>query len=276
MTLTIGTREQLSYQTTGFGFSMQTGVGLGKLPVPRTSSGDQVELSDASRTAIQHSIQELDISAEWADMKFDLGNGITANAKFSLNYAQYIESLDLSFTFSAASMGYTKEDFNAFGGKPIQMKFELFQQSIEVVKESKLTISETKRSAEDIISDIATALWNVFRQKGDKSVRLSMDTDAFQTLLENVDTRNMLDDIVALIGIINDMRLHGGPRDHYQIHISGKGKPTIDYEEKVDVKIEGSRITLQLTILPPGEKDTEITEGVPEEVPAVPAEESTA
>ena len=249
--LRISSREQLIVQKTAMGYSIQSGKALAQSPRPLAFNADQVQLSDASRTAMQYSLRESNLSANWSDTELDLGDGIKANARFSLNYAERLETLDLSFTFSAESLGYSQENFKAFGGKPIELKFEFFQQTIEYVKESKLTIQETKRTAEDIIMDIATALWDVFRKKGDKSVQLSMDADAFQTLLENADTRSMLDDIVALIGLINDMRTNGGARDQYHIFISGKGKPKIDYEEKVDVKVEGSSISIRVIIQPP-------------------------
>ncbi len=267
MVLTISSREQLSYQKTALEFSMKSGGIFAQPPASLAIKTDQVQLSDASRTAMQYTLQESNLSANWSDTELDLGDGIKANARFSLNYAERLESLNLSFTFSAESLGYTQENFKAFGGKPIELKFEFFQQTIEYVKESKLTIQETKRTAEEIITDIANALRDVFLKKGDKSVLLSMDADAFQTLLENADTRSMLDDIVALIGLINDMRTNGGARDHYQIYISGKGKPKIDYEESVDVKVEGSRISIRVTIQPPleaaGHSENTPTESMP-------------
>ncbi len=269
MITTLTSREQFSYQKNGMAGSAQAGSIAASSPVLSSiAKGDQVHLSDASRTAMKYNAQALDFSANWTDTKLDLGEGITANAKFSLNYAERFESLELSFTFSAESMGYTSENFKGFGGKPIELHFEFFQQIVDYVKESKLTISGTKRGADEIIADIAAALREVFQQKGDKLVQLSMDTEAFQTLLENVDTRNMLDDIVALIGIINSMRLHEGPRDQYQILISGKGKPRIDYEEKVDLKIEGSKISIRLTIQPPKDVVSDDHKSTSEEIPS--------
>ncbi|MBI9050578.1 MAG: hypothetical protein JEZ00_14250 [Anaerolineaceae bacterium] len=254
------TREQLSYREAGFGLSIQSGgAGLPESAHPENNAAsDLVQISAASQSALTHQMQEVEFSGGWTDMRFDVDGDVIAKASYSINVSQRTESLQLSFTFTAESLGYTKKDFAGFGGEPIQIKMDFFQQSIDFVKEQNLTITQKNRTADEIIVDIVRSLREVFLQKGDETVRLHLDSEAFQTLIGNAQTSNMVDNIAALIGIINHMRLHGGPRNKYDIYVSGKGKPEINYQENVELKIEGSQISLSITILPTEDSAAEI------------------
>jgi hypothetical protein len=269
MNIEFYSREQIAYRSAGAAISISAGENnsASVLQETNTSVGDQVQLSAASQLAIQAQTQEVKFSESWKDMLLDNGGDVLAEASYNMKFSSKFESLNVSLTFTAESLGLSKKDFAAFGGKPIEIKIDLYQKSMEFVRELELTITQTNRSADEVITDIARSLRDVFLQKGDETVKLHLDTEAFQTLIGNANTSNLVDDIVALIGIINQSRMHGGPRDHYDIYISGKGKPKLDYQESVELNIEGSQISLSITILPP--KDDIIAETQTSEQPVI-------
>jgi hypothetical protein len=259
MITTLYSREELSYRSNALTVSMKGAAKPALLPAAlQNTTEDQLQISDASRMALQYNVSELDFSGEWTDMQFDVDEDISAQASYKINYAEKFESFKLSFTFSAESLGLSKDDFKANGGKPIEIRLDFLQQSIEYIRERQMTVSQSNRSADEVIGDIAHALQAVLKQKGDKTIGLHLDMEAFQAIVGDAKTSELVDDIAALIGIINNLRLYGGKRDTYDIFISGKGKLKIDYQEKVDVKIEGSSMSVQIMIMPPEESQTEL------------------
>jgi hypothetical protein len=259
MITTLYSREELSYRSNALTVSMKGAAKPALLPAAlQNTTEDQLQISDASRMALQYNVSELDFSGEWTDMQFDVDEDISAQASYKINYAEKFESFKLSFTFSAESLGLSKDDFKAYGGKPIEIRLDFLQQSIEYIRERQMTISQSNRSADEVIVDIAHALQAVLKQKGDKTIGLHLDMEAFQAIVGDAKTSELVDDIAALIGIINNLRLVGGKRDIYDIFVSGKGKPKVDYQEKVDVKIEGSSLSVQITIMPPEESQAEL------------------
>ena len=247
-------REQIAYRSAG----ATVFIGAVSSPVDNIQEshqavGDQVQFSNASQAALRAQSRQMEFSGGWNDLRLDKQGNILAEASYNVKFSSKFESLNMSFTFTAESLGLRKEDFAAFGGKPFEIKLDLFQQSLDYIKEREFTITQESRSADEIIIDIARSLRDVFKQKGDETVKLHLDKEAFQALIGNAGTSNLVDDIVALIGIINNSRLYGGPRDHYDIYVSGKGKPKMSYKENVELNLEGSQISLSITILPPEE-----------------------
>ena len=258
MNIAFYSREQIAYRSAGAAISITAGSGTASVETApaenNLSTGDQVQLSDTSKMALQAQTQEVAFSGGWNDIVLDHDGHMVAEASYNMKFSSKFESLNVSLTFTAESLGLSKKDFAAFGGKPIEIKLDLYQQSLDYIHERKLTVTQKNRTADEVISDIAKSLRDVFKQKGDKSVKLHLDVEAIQALLSNADTHQLIDDIVALIGIINHTRMYGGPRDHYDIYVSGKGKPKLDYKEDVELNIEGSQISLKITILPPEEE----------------------
>jgi hypothetical protein len=256
MFIQIKAQEQFQYLNTSMGFSVQWGGPTGaQSALPSTSlKNDQLQLSPTSQMAMQYGMQDMNFSAGWTKMKFDSAGDLSAMLSHSINYSQQIETLNLDFTFTAESLGISAEDFKSFGNQPILMRFDISQSMIDYNRETTLTVQQTQRTAGEVIKDIATALKDVFRQKGDETVKVILDKEAFEALLGDARASELIGHIVALIGIINRMRLHGGPRNYYEIFVSGKGKPVVTYEDKVDVKIKSTQVNIQLTVLPPAEK----------------------
>lgn len=254
----IKAQEHFQHLKTNMGLSVQWG-GANSRPALSMNPfrEDQLQLSPTSQVAMQYGLQEMNFSAGGVKMKFDSAGDLSARLSHSINYSQQIENLNIDFTFAAESLGISAEAFKNFGNQPIQMRFEINQEMIDYTRETTLTVQQTQRTAGDILKDIATALKDVFRQKGDESVKLILDKEAFETLIGDARGSQMVGHIVALMGIINRLRLHGGPRNYYEIYVSGKGKPVVTYEENVDVKIKTSQISIQITILPPAELKAE-------------------
>ncbi len=244
---------------TSLSASMQWGAAP-MLPAPSPTAGteDQLQLSPTSQMAMEYGMQEMNFSSGWVKMKFDLDGNVSARVSHSVNYSQQAESLNMDFTFTAESLGISDDVFKSLGNEPIQLRFDLSQFMLDYKRETTLTVQQTKRSAGEIITDIAKALKFVFSRKGDESVKLILDNEAFETLIGDARASEMIDNIIALIGIINQLRLHGGPRNYYEIYVSGKGKPVVNLDDKVDVSIKSSQITIQITILPPAEKPAAI------------------
>jgi hypothetical protein len=267
-------REQIAYRSAGASISIgAAGSPVDEINVSNQAVGDQVQLSSASQMALQAQTQEMEFAGGWNDLRLDDQGDILAKASYNMKFSSKFESLNMSLTFTAESLGLSKKDFAAFGGKPIEIKLDLYQQSMDFVRERELTITQKNRSADEVITDIARSLRDVFKQKGDETVKLHLDSEAFQALIGNASTSNLVDDIVALIGIINHSRLHGGPRNHYDIYVSGKGKPQMNYKENVELNLEGSQISLSITILPP-ENTTSATKSDASPKPAVEASQS--
>ena len=260
-------REQLAYRGTTLSISVQDMVKAASLPESaQQSMGDQVELSEASRSmAMDYNVQEFNFSAQWNESINNQEHGIVANASYAVDYSQKIESLKMDFTFSAESLGLSKKDFEANGGKPIELQIDFAQQSVDYLRERSLTVSQPNRKAHEVLADIAKGLQTVFSKKGDKNVRLHLDHEAVQSLLQDAKSTELMDDIVALITIINQIRLHQGKPDQYDIYVSGKGKLTVDYHDKLKVNISGSSVSLHITIQPPEET---VAEPAAAEVPA--------
>jgi hypothetical protein len=259
MFIQLKSQEHFQFMKTSMAASMQW-AGAPTLPAPSPTAAleDQLQLSATTQTAMRYGMQEMNFASGWVKMKFDLDGNVSARVSHSINYSQQAESLNMDFTFTAESLGISDDVFKNLGNQPIQMRFDMSQFMLDYKRETTLTVQQTQRSAGEIITDIAKALKYVFSRKGDESVKLILDKEAFETLIGDARTSQMIDNIVALIGIINHMRLHGGPRNHYEIYVSGKGKPVVNYENKVDVNIKSSQITIQVTILPPAEKSAAI------------------
>jgi len=166
----------------------------------------------------------------------------------------------LDFTFSAEALGLTAKDFEATGGKPIQLKFSYNQVETQIQSEKKLTISETIRKPKEILKDLTDALREVLKNGGDKSISVLLDDEAANSILGDPKIKKLFMELMSLVKLINSLKNTNDPRDNYAIVVSGKGKPIADYSEVTQIESKSTSIDISLTINPPGFKTDQVAD----------------
>jgi hypothetical protein len=210
------------------------------------------EISSLAQIAIKHDLLDFSYNSQnthFAYYKDD--QSLAMRASSSIDIHSSIEKYSFDLTFSAESLGLTAKDFEANAGKPFQFKFSVQRDIFQSIKTSKTSLQKTLRKPEDILHDLAKALTEVMKDKGNKSVSYELDEEARQALMGDSKMIELLGELVMMMSMINMQKSQNNPSNDYTISISGKGKPMLNVEDHTQVEHQSQAVEFSITIQPP-------------------------
>lgn len=244
------------------------------LPIPRDSLNNVVypdesdssieqvnnntELTDLAQITMTSHITDFSYSetrTSFAYYKDDHSMALKASSE--TNIKTHEETYTFDITFSAESLGLKEEDFK--DGKPKYLNFTYEKKEINVDYLSSLQVQNTVRSAADVLSDLAKAIRDVMKGKGNKTVAYVLDAEARQALLSDPEVGRLATQLIMLMAMIN-LSKKEGPASHYLISVSGKGKPVANYQESINIESNSKTVNLNIKINPPGASLSEESE----------------
>jgi hypothetical protein len=209
---------------------------------------------EPSPTAMQLSTQRVtEVYFQEEQSRLVFGNGadkIILDSTQSIHFQSKTAIHHMQLVVPGELMGLSQEDFKATFGQPLRLSFTFNMKNRQVEQSQSLEFTRPQRNAADILKDIADALAEVAKQPGNKNLALSLDIEAIQSLIGNRNAADLMDDIVALINLINSLRKQENT-ENYHVLVSGKGTPEIKYSEEKHISLEKVSIDFDLTIMPP-------------------------
>lgn len=213
-------------------------------------------LSELAQFALSYEFTELSFNRRQTQVAYRSRDGslaMRATSQTDVQLQQERVSLDL--TFSAEALGLTAEDFAATDGKPIQFSLTMRHTEFQLDYRANTRIQRPLRKPAEILQDLAEVLKEVLQEEGDKDILVMLDAEAIKSLTQDEKFSKLLEEIFALIGVINSLKLHAGARDKYSITVSGKGQPYIDHQEHINVEGKMTTMELKISILPPATEE---------------------
>ena len=218
-----------------------------------------VEYSEMSEMLMKYDVSDYSFSGNSSQMVFNSKNGdVRLQSTSELNVSSHIENIDLEISLPAEILNFDPSIFEKNGNQPIQIEFSFLFTQKKIEYFSNLSIQKTNRTPQEVIGDLAKALYSVVKERGNKSVGISLDIEALQTLLGSDKSEALMEKIAALIGLINSLRKMDEESKHYQIFVSGKGPTNVNFYQKADISVESRNINLKINIQPPVQDSTEI------------------
>lgn len=215
--------------------------------------------SDIAQFALSYQLSEVSYSSSETSFSYANQNrSIAMCVRSTNNISMRIENLSLDFTFSAEVLGLTAEDFQSTGGHPIQLKINLQESDIHISNKINTQLQKKVKKPEEIISELVKAILDVLSKKGNKTISLRLDTEALQALASLGETKDVIGSILALVSLINSKKMAQEASTHYEIMVSGKGKPVLDVENQTECDASQTNVDMTITINPPQVNNQEI------------------
>jgi hypothetical protein len=235
----------LSYPTqslTGEGGDASTALDL--------SEGEKsTSLTPLAQFFISSEIRDLTINQEKTEFVYNkTDNSVALKAHSQTDIRVHEEVYNFEITLSAEALGLTAKDFE--GNKPWVMKFSYQEQEIHYSRQKSLQIHKRIREPYEVLSDLVSALREVFKDQGNKTVAYQLDEEARQALMSDSNVLLALNQIVMMMAMINLAKKAGDVR-HYTIGVSGKANPLVEYEEKTALDSQSRTVNFSITINPP-------------------------
>lgn len=230
----------------------ETKASLAK-PLSRSSSTANISarLSPLAELAYTHDIQELTYNTnETSFVYYKDGGDIALRAHSVTNVHLKQETMNFDLTFSAEALGLNAADFADNGNQPITISFSYQQMEMDFSYEASTRLIETLRKPDEILVDLAKALREVLKDRGNKSVTYVLDEAARKVLASSKEGISFLMQLVMLMAMIN-LQKEEGPSHDYTIYVSGKGKPFIDHQEHKSLDGKSTTVNVTITISPP-------------------------
>ncbi|GEM_PF-2004532 len=239
-----------------------TKVGNTNLSSAKTSTAENSnEISPLLSFSSQYELSELKFNSTETAFAYRKDNSLALKARREVDIQFKQERYTIEATLTAESIGLTAKDFEAIGNKPLEISFSFKQSDVHVQYKATVAERKTVRKPEEILQDLVKALSSILKEKGDKNIAVLLDEEAIKLLMQDEQFAKVIRDVINLINILNQLRLHGGERKNYSIKLSGKGAPYIDYEENLTMRGSETSFDFKLTILPP--KSEEKTDSQP-------------
>ncbi|GAP20208.1 hypothetical protein [Leptolinea tardivitalis] len=237
--------------------AVTTSSPLSNLSVESKETNEQrtLESSDGfsgvSSFAMAMHLSELSLSSTTTQFTYRSDNSLAIQARSQTNLKTRTEEYRFDITLSAESMGLTKEDF-IDPTKPMTIKLMYSQSQLQISQ--KLTIQQVKtlRTPEEIMQDLVTALRDVFRDSGNKSVSYVLDSEAIEALAKSdPKIAELFYHLVTIMAMINLMKKQGEGSNDYTIYLSGKGKPYLDIQQETEGELTSQTYEFNITVEPP-------------------------
>ncbi|NPV86508.1 MAG: hypothetical protein HPY45_10930 [Anaerolineae bacterium] len=234
---------------------------LAKQPSSSISTANtSAHLSPLAELAYTHDIQELTYNASETRFAYYQNGGEIALRAHSVTDVQLRqETMNFDLTFSAEALGLTAADFADNGNRPITISFSYQQMEMDFSYEASTKLVETLRKPDEILVDLAKALREVLKDRGNKSVTYVLDEAARKVLASSKEGVSFLMQLVMLMAMIN-LQKEEGPSHDYTIYVSGKGKPFIDHHEQTRLAGKTTTVNLTITITPPAAEQNKMPE----------------
>lgn len=158
------------------------------------------------------------------------------------------EDVDLNINLSYDSVGIDKEQ-KGLKGKKLSFSFSLNLMEMNLVKESKMSITKKTRSADEIMRDLTAAVGKALSGKKGKSISIELDKEAMDALGGSEEFRKLL--IALMITINLSKAMNKGQGGHEVIRISGKAGYHVQNEEKTSIDMKMININVNISIGPP-------------------------
>ena len=245
-------------------------------PTKAAAAENSNEISPLLSFSSQYELSELKFNSVETAFAYRKDNSLALKARREVDIQLKQERYTIEATFTAESLGLTAKEFEAVGNKPLELSFSFKQSDLHVQYKATAAERKTLRKPEEILQDLVKSLSNILKEKGDKNIFVLLDEDAIKLLLQDERFAKIVQDVINLINVLNQLKLHGGERKNYGIKLSGKGAPYMDYEENLTVRASETTIEFKMTILPPkseGENDSQaaletVMDAVPDEAQA--------
>ena len=229
---------------------------LSEVQISTQENKKPVERSPLAEILIKSQVSDYSFSQNSSKMIFNSKNGdIYLHSTSDLNISNHTEYIDLEITLAAEALDIDPSIFKENGNQPLQLEFSFLSTRQRIETHSYLSVEKTTRTPQEVIGNLAKALYSVIKEPGNKTVGVTLDLEAVQALLGDEKTAALLDEIVALLGIINSLRNMEEESNHYQVFVSGKGPVKINYSQSADIRTENLSINLKININPPQSKN---------------------
>jgi hypothetical protein len=231
-------------------------------PAPKANTGAdaskqtaEANLSSLASLAINQSITDLSYTADSTQCAYRSNNGSLAmQANSHVDMHTHTQRTDIQLTLSAEALGLSAADFQSTGGQPFHFDLGTQISQTTVAASSSLKVNTPTKDLGQLLQELSGALADILRQRGNKSISVIMDDEAIKLLNGDPKISQMMRELITLISLLGQIQLERGPRDHYVISLSGKGKPYLEADQSVEVDSETQETHLSLTILPPKAK----------------------
>mgnify|MGYP000897532127 FL=1 len=227
-----------------------------------TSDGSGKELSSVAAFCLEAGFTEVSFEGSKTVLAYRSDSSLKMSAKLNMSVSLSQTKLEMDLTIPAEAFGEDYFKPQDFSKGPIIFSFSYAVNSVQIEKRIKSSEVKPLRKVEEVLQDIQSALGEVLRQKGNKTVALVLDEEAIKVLFSDPKVQKLMGELAALIGMANSLSVaKGGQRDLYAIQVSGKGKPYLDYQQDVSVHSDSQQIGLRLVITPPQEASDDADQG---------------
>src|SRR5512133_1646601 len=174
-------------------------------------------LSGVSSFAMAMHISELSLSSTTTQFAYRSDNSLAIQAKSQVNFTSKSEEYRFDITMTAEAMGMTDADFTD-PTKPMTIKLLYSQSELNISQKISIQEIETLRKPEEIIRDLVSALTDVFKDRGNKTVSYVLDSEAMTALAKSDPKLSRLfGELVMIMAMVNLMKKQGEDRNDYTI-----------------------------------------------------------
>jgi len=212
-------------------------------------TGDK--LSGVSSFAMAMHLSELSLNSTTTQFAYRSDNSLAIQAKSQVNFSSKSEEYRFDITLTTEAMGMTEADFTD-PTKPMTIKLLYSQSELNISQKITIQEIETLRKPEEIIRDLVTALTDVFKDGGNKTVSYVLDSEAMQSLAQSDPKLSRLfGELVMIMAMVNLMKKQGADRNDYTILLSGKGKPYLNVQQEIKGELINQTYEFNITVLAP-------------------------
>jgi hypothetical protein len=237
--------------------SVTTSSPVSNLSVERKESYEEKtvdagdKLSGVSSFAMAMHLSELSLSSTTTQFAYRSDNSLAIQAKSQVNFTSKSEEYRFDITLTAESMGMTEADFTD-PTKPMTIKLLYSQSEMNISQKITIQEIETLRKPEEIIRDLVSALTEVFKDGGNKTVSYVLDSEAMRALAQSDPKLSRLfGELVMIMAMVNLMKKQGEDRNDYTILLSGKGKSYLDVQQEIKGEMLNQTYEFNINVLPP-------------------------
>ncbi len=198
-------------------------------------------LSALSHVALKQGWSEVQFSAESSKFAYRRDGSLALSVHTRTSLIAHLEEVSIEIKLPASLLGEgIKLD------SPLTIELQAWDQHLSVQTSKSASFIRPTRRVEEILTDILQAVREAFGHKGVKSLTLLFDEEALRILSADEKLRKAIQDILALVQMINALRQDDQEAEALVAHISGKGKPYWQVTQDHSILAEEKRVTVKL------------------------------
>ena len=222
---------------------------------PCVTETSSQSVSRLARLAASLKISELSVQTTATRFRQNASGGAVLRAESRLDVHTRHEVYRFELDINAEALGFSSEQMRAMGGKTMQIELTTRQDALSIRRTVQSSVQKTLRQPAEVIGDLAKALGEVMSKPGNKAVLYELDEEARQAIMGDAKVTKLLGELVLIMSAINLQRDAGEPATTYLIRVSGKGAPSVQYQENVAVNQESRIVQNIIRIHPPESGD---------------------